>query len=60
MVRSSSRGSIDSMHEGALQGMIKQAEKMGANAIIGTRFVTSSSMPGIGQILAYGTAVKTM
>jgi uncharacterized protein YbjQ (UPF0145 family) len=44
--------------EQALQRMIDQAEKMGANAIIGTRFVTSMVMSGAAEMVAYGTAVK--
>ncbi len=45
--------------EDALQRMIEQAEKMGANAIVGTRFVTSMVMSGAAEMVAYGTAVKT-
>ena len=44
--------------EEAIQRMIEQAEKMGANAIIGTRFVTSMVMSGAAEMVAYGTAVK--
>jgi len=44
--------------EEALQRMLDQAEKMGANAIIGTRFVTSMVMSGAAEMVAYGTAVK--
>jgi len=44
--------------EEALQRMIEQAEKMGANAIIGTRFVTAMVMSGAAEMVAYGTAVK--
>lgn len=44
--------------EEALQRMIEQAEKMGANAIIGTRFVTSMVMSGAAEMVAYGTAVR--
>ena len=45
--------------EDALRRMIEQAEKMGANAIVGTRFVTSMVMSGAAEMVAYGTAVKT-
>ena len=41
----------------AVQRMIKQAEEMGANAIVATRFVTSMVMQNAAEILAYGTAV---
>jgi len=44
--------------EEAMQRMIEQAEKMGANAIVGTRFVTSMVMSGAAEMVAYGTAVK--
>jgi len=44
--------------EEALQRMIEQAEKMGANAVVGTRFATSMVMSGAAEMLAYGTAVK--
>jgi uncharacterized protein YbjQ (UPF0145 family) len=44
--------------EEAMQRMIEQAEKLGANAIVGTRFVTSMVMSGAAEMVAYGTAVK--
>ncbi len=43
--------------EQAIQRMTKEAEGMGANAIVGTRFVTSMVMSGASELLAYGTAV---
>ena len=46
--------------EEALQRMIEQAEKMGANAIVSTRFVTSMVLSGAAEIVAYGTAVKVV
>jgi len=46
--------------EEALQRMIGQAEKMGANAIVGTRFVTSMVMSGAAEMVVYGTAVKVV
>jgi len=46
--------------EEALQRMIEQAEKVGANAIVGTRFVTSMVMSGAAEMVAYGTAVKVV
>jgi len=46
--------------EEAIQRMIEQAEKMGANAIVGTRLVTSMVMSGAAEMVAYGTAVKVM
>lgn len=43
--------------EEAVQRMIQQAEKMGANAVITVRFTTSSVTQEAAEILAYGTAV---
>ncbi len=44
--------------EQALQRMKKDAERMGADAIVNVRFTTSMIMQGASEILAYGTAVK--
>lgn len=44
--------------EQALDRMVAEAESIGANAIIGVRFSTSSLMQGAAELLAYGTAVK--
>lgn len=44
--------------EEALQRMVKEAENMGANAIVNVRFTTSMVMGGAAELLAYGTAVK--
>jgi uncharacterized protein YbjQ (UPF0145 family) len=44
--------------EEALSRMIKDAEKLGADAVINLRFTTSMVMQGTSEILAYGTAVK--
>lgn len=43
--------------EQAVQRMVEQAEEMGANAVVGTRFVTATVMSGASELLAYGTAV---
>ena len=45
--------------EAAVQRMVEKAEAMGANAIVGTRFITAGIMGGASEILAYGTAVVT-
>ena len=42
----------------AVQRMSERAEAMGANAIVGTRFMTAGIASGASEILAYGTAVK--
>ena len=44
--------------EQALQRMIKDAEGLGADAIVNVRITTSMIMQGVAEILAYGTAVK--
>ncbi len=44
--------------EQSLMRMVEDAEKMGANAIVSTRFVTSMVMSGASELLAYGTAVE--
>ena len=44
--------------EQALDRMVEEAEELGANAVIGTRFMTSMLMQGAAELLVYGTAVK--
>jgi len=44
--------------EQAMQRMIQDGEKLGADAIINIRYTTSQVMQGAAEILAYGTAVK--
>ena len=44
--------------EQAMQRMIKDAERLGADAIVGMSFATSVITQGAAGILAYGTAVK--
>ena len=40
--------------EQSLDRMVKEAEKLGANAIVGTRFITASLMQGAAELLVYG------
>jgi len=47
-----------SSREQALQRMIKNAEELGADAVVGVRITTSMIIAGAAEILAYGTAVK--
>lgn len=42
----------------ALDRMIKDAQNMGADAIVCMRFATSSIAQGAAEVIAYGTAVK--
>ena len=44
--------------EEAMTRMVKDAGKLGADAIINIRFTTSMVMSATSEILAYGTAVK--
>ena len=48
---------IGESRQQALDRMIAEAEKSGANAIIGMRFSSSAISQGVSEILAYGTAV---
>ena len=41
----------------AYNRMVNQAIEMGANAIVGVRFMTSMIMQGASEMLAFGTAV---
>ena len=44
--------------EQAIDRMIAEAEKMGADGIVCLRFTTSAVMKAAAELLAYGTAVK--
>ncbi len=44
--------------EEALSRMLKDAEQLGADAIVNVRFMTSAVGQGLAEILAYGTAVN--
>lgn len=41
----------------AIGRMVKEAESLGANAIIGVRLESSTVMAGASEMIAYGTAV---
>lgn len=54
------KGYSDLMKEArdeARDRMIKEAQKLGANAIIGMRYQTSQVMNAAAEVIAYGTAV---
>ncbi len=42
----------------ATKRMVAEAEAMGADAIVGVRFMTSSIMQSASEVIAFGTAVK--
>ena len=49
---------LEEAREEALGRMIKQAETMGADAVISLRFSSAQIMSGAAEFLVYGTAVK--
>jgi len=56
------RGYTELMEEArrtAMQRMIDDAKKLGADAVIGMRYATAQTMTGAAEIIAFGTAVKT-
>ena len=44
--------------EQAMQRLVQDAKRMGADAVINVRLTTAMVMQGAAEILAYGTAVK--
>ena len=55
------KGYTDMLNEArktATDRMVKEAEALGADAIIGLRYGSSAVMDGSAEILAYGTAVR--
>lgn len=49
---------IEETREEATKDMIKEAQELGANVIIGVRFSTSQITTGAAEFIVYGTAVK--
>jgi len=49
---------MDDSRDIAFKRMIKDAEGLDADAIVGARFTTSMVMAGASEIMVYGTAVK--
>ena len=47
----------ENTREDAYNLMIKHAEELGANAIIGVRYDATEVMNGVTEVLCYGTAV---
>ena len=48
---------MEDAREEAIERMLENAEQLGANAVVGVRFVTSQIAQGAAELLAYGTAV---
>ncbi|MDY5612630.1 YbjQ family protein [Dysosmobacter sp.] len=42
----------------ATKRMVEAAEALGADAVVGMRYASSSVMQGAAEVVAYGTAVK--
>ncbi|MCR5370224.1 MAG: YbjQ family protein [Clostridium sp.] len=49
---------MDNARRIATDRMEAEARAMGADAVIGVRYTTSSIMQGAAEVLAYGTAVR--
>lgn len=49
---------LDETRQQAVERMVEQATKVGANAVINIRFSTSAVAQGAAEIYVYGTAVK--
>lgn len=55
------RGYTEMMNESrnvAIQRMIEEAQRLGADAVVNVKFGTSSIVQGATEVIAYGTAVK--
>lgn len=48
---------LDNSRSIAIERMVKEAESLGANAIIGFKLSTSSIVQGAAEVVAYGTAI---
>ena len=49
---------MESARKIATERMVREAEDMGADAVIAVRFATSSIMQSAAEVMAYGTAVR--
>ena len=49
---------ISEARETVTERMVQMAEELGADAIVGIRYGSSSIMEGASELFAYGTAVK--
>ena len=49
---------LQEAREEAVERMVRQAEAVGANAVLNVRFTTSSITLGAAEILAYGSAIS--
>lgn len=49
---------LTSAREQAIERMLEEAEKRGADAVVTIRFETSNVLQGVAELYVYGTAVK--
>jgi uncharacterized protein YbjQ (UPF0145 family) len=49
---------LNDAREESMNRMVKSAKELGADAVIGARFMTSAVSQGAAELLAFGTAVK--
>lgn len=49
---------MEHSRQDATDRMVAEAKKLGADAVVGVRYGSSTLMGGAAEILAYGTAVK--
>ena len=49
---------MDNARRIATERMMADAQAVGADAVVGVRYTTSSIMQGAAEVLAYGTAVR--
>lgn len=48
---------LETARQIAIGRMVKNAENLGANAVVNIRFATSAIMQGAAELMVYGTAV---
>jgi len=51
---------VEEARRTAMQRMIDDAKKIGADAVVGMRYATAQTMGSAAEIIAFGTAVKTI
>ena len=51
-------GMVKEARQIATKRMVDEAEALGADAVVGVRYGSSTVMSGAAEIIAYGTAVK--
>ena len=49
---------MDKARQIATDRMVEEAQRLGADAVVGARYATSAIMQSAAEVMAYGTAVK--